>query len=883
MFLTANPEKCRRAEELEELKKLYCRGDKVLPKIQTREREQIRDRQVEDSDRSLVDEVREMSLQEALLEDSDRRIETHPREDEGLSAAAPTRSTDITLESRRVDGHPRARRRRREGHQPRDSGERSFQLYEVPHRRRHHRSHQERSSELEDSNLTSAHQINQHTPLHSVVTPIDTDSQDMEDEILRQIREEGLLDGIDLENIDVSQEDQISEWIAEAFRRRQNERARHELNGQNRVFQTGQRNRSRSESAHISRDETSRDSLTIHESDNISLSNGSSQASQQNRPRQSPSALQTTRLRATSQDDTRPRNQHTNDDNSSTAGLISRTRTKVRPGTRSATNLRDRSQSAISPENWSVPQLSRSTIDLTSTQSMEKIIPPVLSQSTMHPSWSSQFSPFSRTDSSFATAEANDNGTTNTNTPNSSPNSTSSSIEPVSSQTQISEEVNIHSSELMTPSPCSVTRRIRSSFFTEPLINCFRCGRNHIEYEWHYNCRICSEGHYNICLSCYRSGRGCLHWLGFGLSAWKKWEIMNQSRDNHIEKPHILTPSRYLPPKTIPGGADGRRTLTTDDPRNRLQSGTFCASCYAWTNQCYWRCDVCNDGDWGFCNTCVNQGRCCTHPLLPLSYRPADDDYSQIPPTHGHERPINAHILTGPGVIDMGAYKPLTFYMRCDICCCSIQPSQFRYHCFSCTGKSPNSLPGSYDVCTRCYSKLVRSRLISVKNGPRGWRRCLKGHRMAVVGFQMKYGGQHRLVIHDAVGGNCLQQKAYTSTDRGDLDLQLWSWGDGRHARGDNSNVKLVTTDVKKSAPSTINFLALERAFPPDGGVGMRAMAIWGWFPSSEADDELLFPRGAEIRECKNINGDWFYGSYMGRKGLFPAKYVVLINTGPVI
>ncbi|EHK97084.1 hypothetical protein M7I_7227 [Glarea lozoyensis 74030] len=50
----------------------------------------------------------------------------------------------------------------------------------------------------------------------------------MEEEILRQIREEGLLDGIDLENIDVNQEDQISERIAEAFRRRQEEKAEEE-------------------------------------------------------------------------------------------------------------------------------------------------------------------------------------------------------------------------------------------------------------------------------------------------------------------------------------------------------------------------------------------------------------------------------------------------------------------------------------------------------------------------------------------------------------------------------------------------------------------------------------------------------------------------------
>jgi hypothetical protein len=46
----------------------------------------------------------------------------------------------------------------------------------------------------------------------------------LEDEILRQIRTEGLLDEIDLDNIDANQEDQISERIAEAFKKRQIER-----------------------------------------------------------------------------------------------------------------------------------------------------------------------------------------------------------------------------------------------------------------------------------------------------------------------------------------------------------------------------------------------------------------------------------------------------------------------------------------------------------------------------------------------------------------------------------------------------------------------------------------------------------------------------------
>ena len=51
------------------------------------------------------------------------------------------------------------------------------------------------------------------------------DSQELEEEILRQIVEEGLLEGINLDNIDHTQEEQIQERILESFQRRRRERA----------------------------------------------------------------------------------------------------------------------------------------------------------------------------------------------------------------------------------------------------------------------------------------------------------------------------------------------------------------------------------------------------------------------------------------------------------------------------------------------------------------------------------------------------------------------------------------------------------------------------------------------------------------------------------
>ena len=68
-------------------------------------------------------------------------------------------------------------------------------------------------------------------------------------------------------------------------------------------------------------------------------------------------------------------------------------------------------------------------------------------------------------------------------------------------------------------------------------------------------------------------------------------------------------------------------------------------------------------------------------------------------------------------------------------------------------------------------------------------------------------------------------------------------------------------------------------SFPPQGGAGHRGLAMWSRYPPPEADDELLFPRGAEIAEIGDVNGDWLVGTYMGKVGLWPAKYVRILGS----
>jgi hypothetical protein len=151
---------------------------------------------------------------------------------------------------------------------------------------------------------------------------------------------------------------------------------------------------------------------------------------------------------------------------------------------------------------------------------------------------------------------------------------------------------------------------------------------------------------------------------------------------------------------------------------------------------------------------------------------------------------------------------------------------------------------------------------------------------MIIVGYEDKHGGQRRVIVRDLVGGRGLHEEPSSITDHSGGDLQKWSWGDGKHIRGDGTHSKLVTTDVMKTAPISSPGMKIDPGFPPDGGVGMVTVALWRWYPAPEADDELLFPKGAEIRECKDTNGDWFYGTYMGKEGLFPTPYVKVLDKG---
>lgn len=902
--MAANPDKGKTEQEKEDMSKKYKPGDDVLPKVSEREKT-LRERRVEDEDRRLMDEVRNLSLREVGVESPEDRRERRRRE-EGRSRGTRSQSSrENSRDNRQTEDRERRRRREEQAERRRARDDSSLRPdVATTEERRRRRSDEEARRRHEETSRTAARQIEHQSSLRSLISSDDVDSHEMEEEILRQIREEGLLDGIDLENIDVNQEDQISERIAEAFRRRQSERARQETS---RRSDASARRRHTQGSASVSRetsgDESARSTTwpaTRRRRAHSRTPSSVSQSDEPSRPPPSMSAVHAAHLDVHSSDEGRRRRRASSGSRSATTP-VPVTDAAARPIARSQHDLNNRPQSASVANPRPVSASTRSSTDTAVQRAVELPAPEQITRAsqpigspTSSPSIGSAAQPTELpAPSSSRTLKTHSTPTADVFVPASAPSAISQGTvdrtllpAPLSprvndpSKITLSDRATAMGSASRPTSSSSVTPRTRPELFPEPSLTCARCAKPHIEYELHYNCRICSKGDYNICLSCYRSGLGCLYWFGFGYAAWKKWERLNGTGEPGAERPHMLTANRYIPPKVTEGGADGRRTLTTDDPYNRLQSGAFCASCEAWANECYWRCETCNEGDWGFCNLCVNQGKSCTHALLPLTYKPTESENSPLTPTHDQQIPPSAKILTGPGVIGVGDFKPLTFDTTCDILKCSILPSEPRYHCFHCRSKVPNTQPGDYDICTSCYPKQVASRRISAENGQNGWRRCPKGHRMVIVGFEDSHGGQRRVVMHDLVGGRGLVQEPSTITGPSGGELQQWSWGEGTHVKFDGVHKKLVTTNVMETAPTNIPDMAFEKGFPPDGGVGMKGIALWSWYPAADADDELMFPKGAEIRECKDVNKDWFHGTYMGKKGLFPAPYVMILDHG---
>ena len=932
MFLTANPNKARSDEEKEEMRQKYKPGDDVLPKRKMQEKSP-EERRIEAMERRMLEQAREMSLREAGVETTLEARRARRRRDHSNSEDTRSRS------DREGSRDPR----RRDSRDQSQGGEERRRRHDISlDERRRQRQGSVSQDQSRDSSRTRRRHIEHQASIRSLISSSDIDSRDLEREIedfARHIQEEGFLDGLNLDNIDdLSRNDELSRKITEAYRRRQRERSRQETSRRGGNASPAARPYESAQSLSISRPSSSRPSSSNRQRSSSANTRPSTSASLWEGRSRPP--VTSTHLEVRNNPETRPRRRTSSDGRSATDPIRPST-ADTRPAARSQTDLTLQSRDDEPTSSSHRPSISEFR-----SSSM-----PTANPTTQSPVETSvdRGLPFS----ARATAAAQNGTVRATTTEPSEASSHSRTRRGRRPSDLVVPQAPLPSLGLLPSSPTAQHHhRARTQYYQEPSISCSRCNKSHIEYELHYNCATCDDGNWNLCLSCYRAGKGCLHWFGFGYAASAKWEKAaaaaaaraNEKKKQQapLEPPHVLTSNRYNPPKQTPGGAEGRRTLTTDDPALRLESGNFCARCLAWANECFWRCDVCNEGAWGFCNACVNQGYSCTHPLLPLTYvapappspSPPQSSASSVhhqyqnhltppgsprsvspssplpSPSHSpapstrRRRPLSATLLTGPNApVGSGNFKPLTFTTTCDVCRGSIGPTQHRYHCFECTSRVvPDTLPGDYDICTPCYGRLVAEGRIAPENGDGGWRRCLRGHRMAVVGFEETRDGQRRRVLRDVVGGVGLrvepyptntQQQQQQQQDEDDANrgpqqqpaLQKWSW---EAPDGPSRLERLVTVDVAAAVPPSqlVGEMAMRTAtdqFPPEGGAGARALARWSWYPQPGASDELLFPRGAEVREVEDVNGDWFYGSYMGAVGLFPSPYVKVVRNAASI
>ncbi|KIW02140.1 uncharacterized protein PV09_06626 [Verruconis gallopava] len=848
--LSKNPDKARSEEDKREHEEKYKPGDNVLPKLR------LRHPPPDEEDNRLMEEVMQMSLREAGITESSTQANT----------LQPTDSRRPGLGH--VGGGSRSR-----------NGSRS------PGRRSTERS---REAERNEADLpsptqreTSTRQVEHQSSLISLLSVSEMSPEEMQQEITRMIADEGLLDDVDLSNLDATREEELSERIAAAYRRRKEDARRRRREAD------AARDRSRHQDRNTQRAPSSRTSSRPGTEENGTRATDRRRTGDARPPPISNPQL----IDSANQGQARHRRSGSSGNSRATArmdsgvaSLPSPTLAPILP----VVSTSEESRRRQSNERSATDPNRAPTGSHVSQQASPGSAPATPRNAEMS---HASFRTHVRQRSDSNPQHSPRLGSSNT-FPRTSHNHSTSSLpiglnhsatDPFGISSSGSGTLNLPSSAGRPSSSSSTSAHSRPVLHTEPSISCSKCAKEHIEFEVHYNCPKCSTESqpYNICKSCFRHGMdNCQGWLGFGSAAMRVYESRMHSKTqppSSLEKPHVFTAQRYVRPKhpLVPSPTSDRphRQLTYEDPAKRLEKGVFCDQCSAFANNCYWKCDACNDGEWGFCNDCVNQGKHCTHPLLPLKAR--ESEYTSISQVDGHLSaptrpdaeqhpsppltPKSASIIDGPVVIPVAniPFQPLTFHTLCDLCTNPIPPSVTRFHCPQCNG-------GDYDICMSCYHGLVATGKISSVNGPQGWRRCPQNHRMVVIGFQDAGGGQRRVVARDLVGGWTFfeePQGSNNAVNTTSVGTRKWRW------TGDNGQ-------EQEADPEYRTRLAGHVRIPPDGGIGLVFYARWNYFPENATDKDLCFPKGAEIREAEDINGDWLWGVYAGKTGLFFAPYV---------
>ncbi|KAJ9639618.1 hypothetical protein H2204_003688 [Knufia peltigerae] len=863
MFLAANPEKDRSQEEKAEMAQAYRPGDDILPKIEghrRRERRRREEEEVSHRDRRGQDD---RSRREYQLHPSSAETRRAPRSSSGSTTSRERRPrSDSSRTPDRTDRHQRqssvdavASRTRSRDNASAEHVSSSSPALGSPR-------HPDAVEARQRGARTVAHQASLISIVSASESGTGTGESLNEAQVMQEILAEGLLDGINIDELTEAEQDELSEMIAERYRQLHPERVR------------------RAPSNGVTSDEPGSTLVRSEEqSEEVDRRpRAPSSSSQRQHPHPSPRTSRSVVIGAPAVRPPTSFPQSTADpalpalqdrahrrraSNESGRSEQSATRT----GRRSATDLSERPQSS-STALERPRQLSNTNRANTEPKS--------------HPRASEVWQATGR-----PVASPPQTGSSSSQ----SPRVVMSSVNTGPVPTTISRSE---------PSIPAVPAIIASTGHAKSSVACARCSRPNIQYEVHKHCASCDI---DLCMKCYRAGRGCNHWFGFGHAAMFRFESSHPARVGQaIELPHLLIGRQYQRQPSLQNSA-----LAAMDANLRPLEGNFCDRCGAFANECFWSCDYCNDGEWGFCNDCVNTNHCCRHPLLPVAHKSTVPDVAPRtgPSTHSgaltlnpfsavggvpspaHSAPSSATSATGFGAGLRVDFVPLVITTNCDICSRPISPEDLRYHCPEHATPSPErpDQKGDYDLCRSCYLSFVKTGRIKREDGPDGWRLCPEGHRMIAVVFEMDAdGGQRRVITCDLVGGTKMTgadiaawklarthlnetpcaEPTTNSTSRGQ-----WIW------REDSTSTRRMARPRTTTLPSSTNF-------PPNGGIGKICRSLWSYYPDEgeEGKGELMFPKHAEVGEIEEVNEDWWFGVYAGDMGVFPSTYVREISTG---
>ena len=439
-----------------------------------------------------------------------------------------------------------------------------------------------------------ASQLEHQSSLRSLISTDDLDPAEMEEEILRQILEEGLLDGVDLASMTTEQQDQLSERIAEAYRRRHHRprtrqrRAAEQATAPARSRDASRRRPERSPARSPRRSPATsppRSPRRPH-----APSTGESQQSPRHATFQREDRLQAYPA-------PRPGHHRRRSEGRRQTAPVEVNPSTQAPAARSATDL------SIAPQNNSRPRRASHGISGSEVPSHRQILAHTDSPVPTSPVQSPPQSPPAVGTSRFI---GRDGSPRQSNIQSMSPSAVP--LEHSHNQhpqviadahyyagTQVTAPYHPRTSSMSGSNQTPGLARLKA--YPEANISCERCGNAGIQYDLHHNCSSCKDGRFNLCHRCYKVGHGCLNWYGFGYSAWDRYQKKGAPTS---ELPHALLACRYRRPRPdeiLQNGAESQQMMTREPAAKRRRVGAFCYSCHEFADDFFYKCEACNQGE----------------------------------------------------------------------------------------------------------------------------------------------------------------------------------------------------------------------------------------------------------------------------------------------